>query len=475
MQRAGDRIRVTVKLIDARTDAQQWADRYDRDLQDVFAIQSEIAQSIADALRTNVSPAEKAAISTRPTANLAAYALYTEAQGIFVWNDSRGAEKALARKAELLREAVQTDPGFALAYCLLAKVECDFEEDMADQAHLPLAKQAVEAALRLQPGLGEAHRELARYYFHAGEYEQARAEVTMAHRLLPNDAEVLRIEGETAGYQGRWEDALTALEKGFGLDPNGGEVSWHLMEICQSMRRYRLWEQTLRQIAVTHGLAEEYLNLARAKMNRDMGNLTAAQADIAKLSQDFDPIASIPLARYSIALFRRDYDAAERALAAPSIEREGALDNGHPPESWRNGLVAQFRGDETRAQAVFGAARKRLDADWGERPKTERFFAAAARLDAGLGRKEEAIREAQQAVQLVPISRNTYDGPDYVWTLALVYARTGEPDLAIRQLEIITRIPSEVTYGELRYAPFWDSLRKDPRFDAVVASLAPKP
>ncbi len=475
VQRAGDRIRVNVKLIDARTDTQRWSDRYDRDLQDVFAIQSEIAQSIADKLSSNVSPAEKVAISEQPTANLAAYSLYTEAQGIFIWNDSRGAHKAVARKAELLREAIQADSGFALAYCLLAKVECDFFEASGDRAHLDLAKQAAETALQLRPNMGEAHRELARYYFHANENEQARAEVAMARRLLPNDAEVFRIEGEAASYQGRWEDALAAMQKGFELDPKGGEVSWHVLEICQPMRRYRLWEQTLRQIAATHGLADEYLNLSRAEMERDMGNLTAAQADIAKVPLDFDPISSIPLARYSIALFRRDYDAAERALAAPSIEREATLDHGHPPESWWNGLIAQFRGDETKAQAVFAAARKRLDVDWGEQLKNEQFFAAAARLDAGLGRKEEAIREAQQAVELVPISRNAVDGPDYVRTLALVYARTDEPDLAIRQLEIIAKIPGGPAYGELRYAPFWDSLRKDPRFDAIVASLAPKP
>jgi Serine/threonine protein kinase len=162
--RAGSKVRVSVQLIDARTDTHLWAEHYDRDVADVFAIQAEIAQQIADQLQARLSPAEKAAIAERPTADLIAYALYTEATSIGVWSNWEGAEKSLNRKVELLEKATQRDPNFALAYCALAKAHCDLG------SNLELAKTAAEAALRLRPDLGEGHRELARYYFSVNEF-----------------------------------------------------------------------------------------------------------------------------------------------------------------------------------------------------------------------------------------------------------------------------------------------------------------
>ena len=466
VQRAGNKIRVNVQLIDARTDAHRWADRYDRDLADVFAIQSEIAQDIADELRTNVSPAEKAAISEHPTANLAAWALYTEAQGIFVWNDSRGADKSTARKAELLREAIQADPDFALAYCLLAKVQCDFMGDDGDSTHLAQAKQAAETALRLRPNMGEAHRELARCYLHAEEYDRARNEVAIARRLLPNDAEALRIAAETETHQNRWEDALATMQKAFGLDPNDGEVSYHLIDICRDMHRYDLWEQTLKKITATRGLSDEWITLSRAELDLSIGDLAAAQRDIAKVPMDFHPTGEIMGARYFIAFAGRDYAEAERVTAT----------NKDPAYvGWIGGLTAHYRGDEKKAQAVFAAARTRLDADQGDRPKDADFFTSASRLDAGLGRKDEAIREARKAVELTPSAQDTGGDLGYAWNLAAIYAYTGEPDLAVDQLEIITKLPGGPSYGYLRFDPRWDSLRKNARFNALLASLVPKP
>ena len=197
VQRAGGRVRVSAQLIDARNDAHLWAEHYDRDVADVFAVQTEIAQQIADQLQANLSPAEKAAIAERPTADPVAYAFYTQAKAIDDESDWEGAEKSLNRKVELLEKATQRDPNFALAYCALAKAQCDLYSvivaESLSAAHLELAKKAADAALRVRPDLGEAHLELARYYFyagdHTGDFDRAREELTIARRKLPNDSE----------------------------------------------------------------------------------------------------------------------------------------------------------------------------------------------------------------------------------------------------------------------------------------------
>src|SRR5213078_874915 len=202
VQRAGGRVRVSAQLIDARNDAHLWTEHYDRDVADVFAIQTEIAQQIADQLQARLSSAEKAAIAERPTADPVAYALYTQAKTIGDVDDWEGWEKSLNRKVELLEKATQRDPSFALAYCALAKTQCDLYSVTGPEwssLHLELAKKAAQAALRFRPDLGEAHLELARYYFYtgiqtdSGDFDRARDELAIARRTLPNDSEAIFI------------------------------------------------------------------------------------------------------------------------------------------------------------------------------------------------------------------------------------------------------------------------------------------
>src|SRR5438046_1968798 len=231
VQRAGERVRVSAQLIDARNDTHVWAEHYDRDVADVFGVQSEIAQEIADQLKANLSPAEKAAIAQRPTADLVAYALYTKAKEIDMYANWEGAEKSANKKVELLEKAIQRDPNFALAYCALAKTQTDL-------GHLQSAKKAAEAALQLRPDLGEAHLELARYYFEAFDYDRAREELTIVRRKLPNNAEALVIEALISRHQNRWDASLANLQKASELDPRNGEVVASLGEIYLEMRRY---------------------------------------------------------------------------------------------------------------------------------------------------------------------------------------------------------------------------------------------
>jgi len=479
VQRAGGRIRVTAQLIDAHTDNHLWAEHYDRDFADVFAIQSEIAQKIADQLRSKLSPAERAAIAERPTADLIAYALYTEARELFVWNNWEGAEKSMTRKVELLEKATQRDPSFALAYCALAKTQGDLYGVTSDRTHLELAKKAADAALRVRPDLGETHLELARYYFIAAagglsDFDRARDEVTIARRTLPNDSEALFIAGRLDRHRNHWDDSLANLLKAGELDPRNHEIEYHLQFTYRLMRRYSECEQRLAKNALSDLRPDFWRQLALAELKLDKGDPAAAQALLAEMPLEFSPHEEIWNTRFIAAVYLRDYDAANRVIAAtPAKWADGVL-GGQPSESWADGLIARLRGDKQKAQAVFAAARKKVDATWGGKSKDEEYFVQVARLDAGLGRKEQAISEARRAVELIPIAKDSQFGPPIVSNLALVYAWIGERDLALQQLESVAKIPAGPTYGDLRFNPCWDSLRGDPRFEKIVASLVPK-
>jgi len=467
VQRAGERVRVSAQLIDARNDTHLWAEHYDRDVADVFAVQTEIAQQIANQLRAKLSAAEKAAIEERPTTDLVAYAYYTKAKEIEVWSNWEGAENSMARKVELLEKAIQRDPNFALAYCALAKTQMYLSNDLKD---LELAKKAAEAALRLRPDLGEAHLELARYYWLAVDYARARDELAIVRRKLPNNAEALWIEAMIGRHESRWEASLANLQKANALDPRNSELAWDLGRIYFEMRRY----SELEQFKTSGGQLEDpWAKMVLAEIKLAQGDPVAAQSLLEQVPLDFSPDALIWGVRFAAALYLRDYDAANQVIAA--IPAKWA-DSG-----WAEGQVARARGDNQKALAAFAAARKKIEAKWGDKPKDAPYFADIAKLDAGLGRKEEAIREARRAVELEPIAKDAVNGPADVATLALVYAWTGERDRALEQLEIIATLPGSSqlliysgtlmpTYGDLRFNPCWDDLRGDKRFDKIVAA-----
>jgi TolB-like protein/predicted Zn-dependent protease len=471
VQRTANRVKLSAQLIDARTDAHVWSQTYDRDLVDVFAIQSEIAKTIADQLHAKLSPAEKAAIAERPTTDQVAYAYYTEA--INSPSDWEGEDKILNRQIELLEKVTQRDPNFALAYCALAKAHEDLGDVTQDLKHVELAKKAAEAAVRLRPDLGETHLALARNYFWAGiptgEYDRARDELMTTLRMLPNNSEALLIAAKIDRHQNRWDSALTNLQKANGLDPNNGEIAVWLGQTYSEMRRYSEWEQLVKKYAANGTLKGPWIQVVLAKGKLAQGDPAAAQSLLEQVPLDFSPNEIIWNTRFKAALYLRDYDTADRVIAAtPAKFADFAFDS--HPSGWAEGLVARARGDKQKALAAFAAARKKLDAWWDDKPKDGSYPADLARLDAGLGRKEDAIREAQHAIDLQPIAKDSLNGPTWLANLALVYAWTGERDRALEQLETVATIPNGPTYGDLRFNPCWDDLRGDPRFDKIVAA-----
>jgi tetratricopeptide (TPR) repeat protein len=398
---------------------------------------------------------------------------FTQANSL-EWDDWEGVGKSLNRKVELLEKATQRDPNFALAYCALSKTQVDLSSVSEDpKKPLELAKEAAEAALRVHPDLGEAHLELARYYFYAGvltnDYGRARDELAIARRTLPNNAEALAIEARIGRHENRWDASLANLQKASELDPRNGDIAWHLGRIYFEMRRYRESEQLITKAAASgtlDSLSTQFL-LAAVKMGQ--GDPVAAKSILDQVPSDYSPGPWVWGARFTAALYLRDYHAANRVIAAtPANWADQAFDG---PSSWAEGQVARARGDKQKAVAAFAAGREKIEAQQGDKPKDAPYFGTVAKLDVGLGQKEQAIREAQRAVELVPIAKDSLNGPALIANLALVYAWTGERDRALEQLEKVATIPGLApTYGDLRFNPCWDDLRDDKRFDKIVAA-----
>jgi TolB-like protein len=478
VQRAGGRVRMNVQLIDARNDGHIWAEHYDRDFADIFAIQSEIAERIADQLRAKLSASEKAAIAERPTADLVAYAYYTKAKEINIYDNWEGVEESAKQKVQLLEKATQRDPNFALAYCALAKAQIELADATLDPNRLDLAKNAAEAALRVRPDLAEAHLELARYYWfaasypnypdRAGYYDRARDELATVRRKLPNNPEALVIDAMIGRHQNRWDTSLANLQKASELDPRSGEIADFLWRIHFEMRHYSTCDQlTMKQAASSKGEGP-WIKRRLAEIKLAQGDPAAAQSLLDEVPLDFNPTPYIWDARFRAALYLRDYDAANRVIAAtPAKWADSAFDG---PSGWADGQVARARGDTNKALSAFAAAREKVKGQLGDNVKDPRYFLEVGRLDAGLSEKEKAIPEAERAVELQPIAKESLNGPIGVTNLALVYSWTGERDRALEQLKSVATIPNGPTYGDLRFNPCWDPLRGDPRFDKIVAA-----
>ncbi|PYK47684.1 MAG: hypothetical protein DME20_11130, partial [Verrucomicrobia bacterium] len=405
VQRAANRIRVTAQLIDARTDAHLWAEHYDRPLDDVFAIQSEIAKTIADQLQAKISPTEKAAIEKAPTTDLVAYDLYVRAQELFAdTSDAVHAREKLPQAAQLLDEALARDPHFLQAWCLLSRVHsvAYFRGHDHTPARLDLAKAALDRAMRLQPDAGEVHLALANYYYH-GFRDYGRI-YDRALTIVPADpnSRILR--------------ALVALD----------------------------WQADIKPFQTT------------------LSRLVAENPNVAL---DIDTL------QYSVC--DRTCAAAIRTLA--NYPREGVASNGvNYPYAYWEGVVARCEGDSVKARAAFAAASREVQKIVQQQSDFAAALSLLGMIDAGVDKKEDALKEGQRACELLPTSKDAIDGASLAINLAQIYAWTGEKDRAIEQIAAVERIPNSLSYGLLKLHPYWDSLRGDPRFEKIVASLAPK-
>ena len=478
VQRAGNRVRVNAQLVDARTDAHLWAQTYDRDLSDVFAIQSEIAEAIAAQLQAKLSPNEKAAIERPPTTDLVAFDLYTQAKPIpHSHAFGAGTKERLLHAADLANRAIARDPNFLSAYCVLGYVhdQLYFLNYDHTSSRLALAGAAVQAALRLQPDAGEAHLARADYFYRCFlDYDDARAEIAIAQRTLPNDPLVFELLGYIDRRQGRWEDSARSFERSIELDPRNYFTLQQMSLSYNSLRQYAKMAATLdRALEIVPNDADTRVGRALVDLDWHADTKSMHKAINAVLAESPAQAQEIADNWLRLALCERDLTGCDRALAALGDNVFGT-DAVNFNRSFGESLVARLRRDAAAARAAFTAARARQEQLLRAEPDYGPNLCALALIDAGLGRKEEALREGQRAIELMPVSKDAINGPNMIEFFAITCAWVGEKDLALKYLSEAIELPGSLSYGQLKLHPFWDPLRGDPRFEKIVASLAPK-
>src|SRR5438128_14524 len=478
VQRAGNKVRVNAQLINARTDAHEWADNYDRPVDDVFAIQSEIAKAIADQLQAKLSPKEKSAIEQAPTRDLVAFDLYSRAKSLMITTSFSAIGGQNLRKAvDLLEQALARDSSFFLAQCQLAYAHDNLYFLGIDHtpARLAAAQAAVEAAFRLQPDAGEAHLARAEHLYRGYlDYDGALAELEIARKSLPNDPRVFELIGYIARRRDQQEEGLRNLQRAIELDPRK----------FLTLQQIALSYVNLRPTSSEAAVLDRALSIKPAdcepKRVRSFIPLDW-KADTRPLHQALDEIRrSDPEAIKSVAdtwflcaLAERDGAAAESALVALDDNVFGN-DAIQFRRDFGEGLIARMTKDGAKARAAFTAARAEQQKRVDGQPDYGPAICVLAVMDAALGRKEEALREGQRAIDLLPMEKDSINGSHMIEFYAVTAAWVGEKDLACDKLAAALRLPGQLSYGQLKLLPWWDPLRGYPRFEKIVASLAPK-
>jgi len=473
VRRDSARIHLNAQLIDTRTDTHVWAEEYDRDLSDMFAIQSEIAQKVAQQLHARISAAEKLAIASKPTADLTAFDLYTRANNLLLRTTFNTTQRAdLLQAADLLNQAVARDPAFFDAYCQLAYTHDWLYFSGLDHtsARLALAEAAIEAASRLRPDAGETHLARAQnFYWGHLDYDGALAELEAARRTLPKDPRMFELTAYIQRRQGRWEEATRNLEHAIELDPRNINILQETALNYDSLRRYAEEKSLLDRALV---LMPNAVNTKAARANVE----GSWKADLRPLHQLIDSIrttnpAALPtIADYwfYLALAERDAAAAQDALIASGPNPVSSYDGVQFNHPFVEGIIARMLKDDAKGRSAFTVARAEQEKIVQAQPNYGPALCVLGLIDAGLGRKEDALREGRRAVELVPVEKDAIRGIAMVKYLAMIAAWVGDNDLACEQLASIIHRPSELNYGDLKLLPLWDPLRGDPRFERLM-------
>src|SRR5262252_4279418 len=461
VRRDSARIHLNAQLIDTRTDTHVWAEEYDRDLSDMFAIQSEIAQKVAQQLHARISAAEKLAIASKPTADLTAFDLYTRANNLLLRTTFNTTQRAdLLQAADLLNQAVARDPAFFDAYCQLAFTHDWLYFSGLDHtsARLALAEAAIEAASRLRPDAGETHLARAQnFYWGHLDYDAALAELEAARRTLPKEPRMFELTAYIQRRQGRWEEATRNLEHAIDLDPRNITILQETALNYDSLRRYAEEKSLLDRALV---LMPNAVNTKAARANVE----GSWKADLRPLHQLIDSIrttnpAALPtIADYwfYLALAERDAAAAQDALIASGSNPVSSYDGVQFNHPFVEGIIARMLKDDAKARSAFTVARAEQEKIVQAQPNYGPALCVLGLIDAGLGRKEDALREGRRAVELIPVEKDAIRGIAMVKYLAMIAAWVGDNDLACEQLVSIIHRPSELNYGDLKLLPLWD-------------------
>lgn len=481
VQRSHDRVHINVQLIQADNDAHLWAQIYDRQLTDIFGVEGEVAKSIADSLKATLSPQEKTQIETKPTDNADAYVLYLRARQYQTRPDTFLQDFQSA--SQFYEQAISLDPNFALAHARLSAVTSNiYHWFEPTEANKQKARAEARESLRLQPNLGEGHTALGLYfYYEETDYDKAAQEFDLATRIVPNDGDVRLYIAAVLRRRGNWNDALAAYKRAEEIDPRNPSS---LYDSTQTFFGLRDWNGALRVFDRLLKLAPDSITaiIQRGYIEfLQKGKTAPIIAALAKIPSNLDPDGAVTLGRWDVSLMNRDMTGAENAVTACRLDSVLSQQGVPLPKGYLQGCIDLARHDDTRAQVEFETARPSLEKSTADSPQDGLRRAQLALLYAFMGRKADALREAQRAVDARPLSRDAVDGAIVLGFRALILARTGETEKAISEIEHLLTVPFAVDYAadsislsDLRTRWEWDPLRSNPRFQKILAGPEPK-
>jgi len=464
VRRNGNRVRVNVQLINAENDEHMWAEDYDRDLTDVFAIQTDLAQQIVRELQAKLSPMEKAQIEHRPTENGEAYLAFM--QGHEILNRPDKFRSNTDKAEQFFEEATKLDPNFAGAFAALARVhEWSYRDYDPTPARKEKARVAAEAAIRLQPDLPEAHLAMGFYYYYCErDYQGALKEFAIAKLSLPNSADVHMAIGAIERRQGKWKESTANMERAASLSPKDAWVLQNLADNYYANRNFetaeKIFDRAIEAAPQSLGPRAE-----KARLVLDWkGDLSAMEQELTQVPAGVDPDGLVTFSRLQLLLLQRKFP---EAIALLNQSPQDVFHYDKPREFFE-GAIYTFLNDKEKAVSAFERARPIAEKAVRESPNDASRHIILGMILAGLGEKELAIVEGKRAVELLPESEDALDGPKTTVALAQIYTWTGETDQALQLLERSLNTPSGVTVPSLRLDPMWDPLRSDPRFQALI-------
>ena len=476
VRRSGNRVRVNVQLIDATTDEHIWASDYDRDLTDVFAIQTDLAQKIANELQAKLSPSEKAQIENKPTQNNDAYLALIQARNLFSPEDF----EKLKQAEQLYERALELDPNFALACAAYGQMETWIYRNFdKTPARIQKSRTLAQRALQLQPNLSEGHLALGYCYYYGDlNYDAALKEFQIAQRGLPNDAGAYLAIGAIQRRQGKWAESDASLEKAVSLNPNDTWAMQNLGINYEMQRRFndatKIFDRALTVNPQAFGIQELKAKLAiEEKGDFSVAEKFLAAADsIENLSAETK--AQMVQGRIQVLFFLRKFDEvageAEKVPDDMLARYPGAVCGKYITL----GIAKKRTGDEAGARRVFENAERIAEREIQERPNDANAHANLAGALAWLGQKDAALAEIKRAQDLLPESKDAFDGPQITEGVAEVHAIFGDASGAVPILDGLLQRPSGVTVPILQVNPIWDSIRNDPQFQALLDKYGAK-
>ena len=476
VQKVGDRVRINVQLIEAQIDAHLWAEMYDRNLTDIFAVQSEVATTIARSLHAKLSSREQEAVAQEPTDNLAAYDAYL--RGIDFDSRPGQTEEAQKKAAASFEEAVRLDPKFAQAWAALARVHAGlyFDQIDASPSRKEAARTAAETATQLNPTEAETLLANAYYRYHIQrDYNGARDLFEKIRREVPSNSEAVTALARIARRQSRWKESLRLYEEAAKLNPRDAHLFMDRAWTFSMLRDYSATEEMInRALAIIPDEPSVLVNMAW--LYRAMGKLPAARAVLDKIPATAEQ-EDVRQARVSLLVMERRYDEALHLLEQ-KIARVGEKKPGEGgPDLQILGWLRALAGDKEAARRSYQEGRTQLKLLQQQQPQNYSIVATLAFCEAGLGNREAALREGERAVSLLPSSEDPVYGPSAEERLAEVEAQVGEPERAVARIERLLVTPYgafPLTQATLRLDPVWDPLRQHPRFQKLISGPEPK-